>query len=101
MTVKAEIENLSIFGTAKNVYFFMGARSIGMVNFSGRSLHSISLSRATCKHDFGYWIVLTAAHIINSGQVLEPLQEKKPQTHDLCFWTCQKVNKIPSSCNLL
>lgn len=73
MTTKAEIENLSVFGTVKNIYFFMDARSSSMANSFGWSLHSISLSRTTCKHDFGYRIVLMAAHIINLGQVLEPL----------------------------
>lgn len=101
MTIKAEIENLSVFGTVKNVYFFMDARASSMVNSFFQSLDSISLPRATCKHDFGYWIMMMAACINNLGQVLEPLQQKQTQTHNLWFWTCQKVSKTPSSYKLL
>jgi len=76
MTIKAEIENLSVFGTVKNVAFFMDARSSSMINSFFQSLDSISLSRATCKRDF----VLMAACINNLRKVLEPLQQKQIQT---------------------
>lgn len=61
MTNKAEIENLSAFGTVKYVYFFMYARTTSTANSFFQSQDSISLPRFTCKHEFHYWIVLMVA----------------------------------------
>lgn len=90
MTIKAEAENLSVFATVKNVYFFMDAKASSMVNSFFQLLDSISLSRATCKHDFGYFIMLMATYVNKQGQVLDLLQEKQTQTCNLCFWNCLK-----------
>lgn len=65
MTIKAETENLSVFVTVKNVYFFMDARASSVIISFFQTVDSISMSRATCKHDYGYQTVLMAASINN------------------------------------
>lgn len=95
MTIKAEIEHLSVFGTVKNIYFFGWKFTSSLVN---SFLHSHK-----CKYDIRYWFVSIPTWIKKSGRGLQPLQEKKKHKEkcNLYLQTQQKENKLPSSYDLL